>query len=604
MRITSHILVILIFLQTNLSASENNCVRFWTPYNEILEKYEAYYKTDLLKPRKWFETYSNFIRTLHKEIVNIPDIDEVSLKKVSTIALKYTIAPFLPRKNDLYFIERDEMMLLKKYPILKSTYTISLMANDILTRYPLKLSMNMARFFSGPQTLAPFAYENNQSLSPIGADIAYKMMNILLPIPLNLASKDRMVFIKQWYNPKYTPNEVERKILVSKNMLTLFEQRGEYYQAFPVWQRIKQTHQIIMAVIVAGFWAMGINYYLELKENHKAYDDIKDNEEYKKGVRIIIDEAPLPHLALQVDNTVYSYGVEQMHTSLLYEYLGAREIHDMLKKNGYVKEEETNSSTKFFEKINPPHSAVVIELNISEEQKSQIIRHLELQNGKNYDNQTGINDCVTMISRVLNQYTSIYIPPLIDASPNMIGQYLAWEHKSGDNKVKSIYQVATQKQEDVVFHSERNTFIAMLESKIFLKNILPFFAARTYFEQTHSEENIQWWNDTKLREIESWREDLRIDLEKERNYSNVQKLMDIYEGKEKLEPEEVNTLNKYVEILNKRLDEKQEKAKQSLDINVRHDLFSLVRTQEEIEIIQKQKEKINARKNKVLGDKK
>ncbi|MBL7664470.1 MAG: hypothetical protein JNM93_05010 [Bacteriovoracaceae bacterium] len=580
-------LVITFILCFSFKLFGHECDVYMSPYEKILTSHQEFYKTSLYKPKAWLNKYLEHIQILNKEINNLPIGDSFETKKIAQMALKYTAAPFGPTKQAFLELTREDTLYLKQYPALMKMYKAAVFTKDLFSRLPMNLSMDLLKILSGPRTVAPFTYQQSESLASLPSEFTYGVLNTLLPIPFNIDSKLNNIFVKQYYNPNYRPNESEITLITSKNLQQVFETRKEYFKKHPVWHRIKQTNNIVAALLVLTSTGMGITYALTLDENHISYEEFKKIDT-QDTVQIIIDESPFPHLALKFDDVVYSYGVSEMHSHTVYEYLGVREIHDLLKKRGYIKETE-NKSTKVAEKLALPHSAVVIELNLTEEEKNQLHRYIELQRGKNYNNITGINDCATMIAKALREHTSIQIPYFLDESPNLIGVYLTVQYKLGNKGVNKVYQLATEDAENKNFHTIRNTVVAMIEAKFILRNITPILGYKIWVDETTPKEEMQWWSESKLAEIKSWNKQAREELYNDRLYVNVHKYLDSFLTDTPLTEEDKQKILKYEQNLFNRLNEKKERITESLDIGIRQDIDILLSAQEKLIVIEEMK---------------
>jgi hypothetical protein len=138
-----------------------------------------------------------------------------------------------------------------------------------------------------------------------------------------------------------------------------------------------------------------------------------------------------------------------------------------------------------------PRSLQVVSLKLPTKEFLALSNELELQAAKSYRNQTMINDCVTMIMRLLAKTTSFSQSRLIDASPSQIAMKFSELRREGDPRVGNIYQVAMDEVDRPDKHLMKSLWVNSMESKLFINFFFVNQALRLYFD-LRSEKIHDW----------------------------------------------------------------------------------------------------------------
>jgi len=235
-------------------------------------------------------------------------------------------------------------------------------------------------------------------------------------------------------------------------------------------------------------------------------------------VRIYNETVPFPHLAIEIGGTVYSYGQTHMTVKSSTEYLRVQEIQALLEKDNNSQPEGSwnntlNQSGKLFSPIANnvgPRSVQMVTLNLTKEGHARLQRFFETSTAKRYRNSTFVMDCATMVKYALEDSTGVPIPPMIDASPSLMNNYLAalktmqLKNKNGEPLVGKIQQVTSAEQgppdqQNILL---RNLFINNAEANLVIQLLPVTIPHRMYKELRYGEGGMQYWQPEVLQVME------------------------------------------------------------------------------------------------------
>lgn len=328
------------------------------------------------------------------------------------------------------------------------------------------------------------------------------------------------VFQKQWKNPNYEPNEQEIQLLKDYKAEETFKEKKEFLNSHNGWHIFRKWLTVLIFSLMVSNTVLGINHDYHLNEGGSVAvsEYLKSpNYELKSNQVRIYNEGPIPHVAIEIGGSVYSYGVSHMTVKTRSQYL----LEGLLQKAMAGKEipkTEHASSLSPSKLLEIPKQAIessglsvqMITLNLTHAEHDQLRRYLELETGKRYRNHTFVTDCATMIAIALKNSTSININSLIDASPSWNLMYLSLLKSSGVKNtegqplVGNIFQVDRDDSKDRNKNLIRSSYLNIVEGR-FALYLLPYnLAHRGYLEARYGTEGLHYWDPEVKAEIQKW----------------------------------------------------------------------------------------------------
>ncbi|MGZ3694059.1 MAG: hypothetical protein ACXWQO_07650, partial [Bdellovibrionota bacterium] len=294
-------------------------------------------------------------------------------------------------------------------------------------------------------------------------------------------------------NSKFEPSAEQVALLKRNNAYDYFLGRKRFLQENSYVKPVQNTVAYTKAGLLTLGAAAAVNQAYDLSKNRVDVDDFTkrpaEDENGKPVVQLFVETTPLPHTALRIGNKVYSYGQEFMTTTAVGEYLGTTVDIPFAKP--------------FWNLIS--RALRITNLNLTDAEVAKLQRDLELNTGKVYDNRTLVNDCATMVKRVLEKNTSLQIPSAIDASPSLSSTYLSLRGTLGDSRIGKTELLVTDKSNNEFALSARNAYIAMLEAKA-IWALAPMNAAeRVYVDLTKKNEDLQYYVPEVQAAINEWK---------------------------------------------------------------------------------------------------
>ncbi len=351
-------------------------------------------------------------------------------------------------------------------------------------------------------------------------------LRFLVPLPVlpRWNTPTDAIFTKQAKDPQYEPTAEEQEILKKYGAYQAFRERKEFTASRPTWTHFRRWVRIAAVAALTANSALAMNFGLHLSEPRalmSAQEFLAEpaHRLQPHQVRIYNETVPFPHMAIEIEGTVYSYGQTHLRVSSEREYLQSEDIHQALAKKEAAKhgpQEPTllqkGLSWTGADKLN--RSVQMITLNLTQEQRDQLKRDLELSTAKAYRNNTFAMDCSTMIVLALKKIHGISIPEIIDASPSLVMMYLAALKSLGATNgesvplVANIQQISNDNVQTPALHLFRNLYINVMEAKIYTL-LFPYNAAiRGFMEARYGKDNYQYWNPEVRAEIEAWQRDV------------------------------------------------------------------------------------------------
>ena len=316
------------------------------------------------------------------------------------------------------------------------------------------------------------------------------------------------IFDKLWKNSNYSPTTQELITLKKYNRLKRFNKIKNKLSKNP------RQHRVARYLKNIRYWATFLSFYIGIGYGIQQYQGgltsfekfvtakeyvLQDNQ-----VQILIDDVPFPHLGLRIGSHVYSYGQTHMTKREMGVYFDNEKYVEMLKEMypeefkalsseqiefddsfDYSSVQLGNAQEWLFEKTglnSLPKTLTAININLKPEEYTRLKNYLESHRAHRYKNLTGINDCASMIAKALKKNTDLDFNQLIDASPGQIGYALSLMKMAGDKRVGDFYQVSMDSKQNDLKLLSRNTYIHMMESKLFIHYFLFNQTIRSFME--------------------------------------------------------------------------------------------------------------------------
>lgn len=375
--------------------------------------------------------------------------------------------------------------------------------DKIINRKSTSIS-NFFSFLNGQPSLTHFKGRRGffGKLFSVGQDFVVPFAKFLSPIPLPSnwgRGPTHKILRKLWKDSSYVPTPIEKEILKKYNTYEHYVRVQLFFKDHP---NLKGTRKAIavtastartLTAVAASVYA-----YEQLQGGLIDVETFLDDPKYKlkdNQVQLIMETVPFPHTAIRVGNTIYSYGQSHMSATPIVQYIKNKEYNQaikdrMLKAGIKIPGEEVVSLSEMslkdrlsaqlsgitgylMEKTGlskMPKSMQVVTINLTKEARGNLKRELVLNTANRYKNITFVNDCTTMVFRAIEKTTDFNMQNrLWDASPSQSAMILALMKAGGSKSIGPIYQVAIEQSDKPVEHLIRNTYINILESKIFIQ---------------------------------------------------------------------------------------------------------------------------------------
>lgn len=350
----------------------------------------------------------------------------------------------------------------------------------------------------------------------------------LFPTPLPRFQKPvDKIFQKQLKNPKYEPTTYEFEVLKAYKAEDVFKDKKDFLNSYNGWRIFRKWVSVIVFSLFISNTVLGINHDYHLTAGGSlAVSEYVSSPAYelKSNQVRIYNEGPIPHIAIEIGGSVYSYGVSHMTVKPRAQYL----LETKLKEKIIKTQEDTNSwetPIKVIEKSGL--SVQMITLNLTQSEHDRLRRDLELETGKRYQNHTLVTDCATMIAIALRNSTSVNINPLIDASPTWNMMYLSLLKSSGVTNmdglpiVDGVFQVDRSDSRNPNKNIFRTSYLNIIEGKVAL-HILPYnLIHRAYLNVRYGEEGLHYWDPEVKNEIQKWEASFSETLLETQSYQQI-----------------------------------------------------------------------------------
>ncbi|WP_413584932.1 hypothetical protein [Bdellovibrio sp. HCB274] len=345
---------------------------------------------------------------------------------------------------------------------------------------------------------------------------------LLIPHGIDLPgglTPTQKIFKKLWRNPKYLPNAAEFTTLKKYKAENIFKERQDFLNEHRTWVKIRRVADYALNAIVAVSLIEAYNWYEQLSDPSATAEsmDFLDNPKYQLAadeVRVYNETVPFPHMAIEMDGLVYSYGQTHMTVKTTREYVLSEVIQEGMTQ-GQTAEQTLLQKSIGWTGLNKTERVMqTARLKLGQEQKNKLKRYLEMQTGKRYRNHTLAMDCATMVVKALKEQAQTEIPAIIDPSPSQVMFYLGSlktlgaENMSKQPLVQELLQVRVAKSKENKNHLWRNLYINMMETRVYWSFVGYSAAQRAYLEARYGKD-VQYWDDETLDYFKLWDDEIR-----------------------------------------------------------------------------------------------
>lgn len=356
-------------------------------------------------------------------------------------------------------------------------------------------------------------------------------LKYMLLVPHNIdlpggVTPTQKVFKKLWQNSQYVPNAAELAVLKQYKSERIFEERKAFLNEHRHWVKIRRLGDYALTAILAVSLMEAYSWYEQLNDPAATVDvaSFLDDNRYQLGadeVRVYNETVPFPHMAIEIDGLVYSYGQTHMTVKTAREYLLSEIIEEGLTQP--TKEEDPTWLSRIISTTGLNKMERVVQtarLNVGKNAKDRLKRYLEMQTGKRYRNHTLVMDCASMVVKALKENAAAAIPTIIDPSPSQVMFYLGSlktlkvDNSQGRKLVTELLQVKVGKtpEGNSNNHLWRNLYINMMETRVYWSFVHFSAAQRTYLEARYGKD-LQYWDDETLDYFKLWEKDIRQEFE-------------------------------------------------------------------------------------------
>lgn len=423
---------------------------------------------------------------------------------------------------------------------------------------------------------------------------------VITPIPLPMRGRNELekLFITIWKNPAYEPTAAERALLKKYDQEKFFEGRKKFLQAHqlkgvPYAKYSKNAMAWTRNTLAVAGAAAAVVQARDISEGQLSPEEYlaraPEDEEGNPVVQLLVETTPLPHTALRIGHKVYSYGQEFMTSKPVGTYMDEGKSS----ADSSSAQSVTAPPIEALEKVGP-RAVRVTTLNLPKDVVAKLQRQLEMNTGKKYENNTMVNDCATMIKRALEENDALQIPVLIDAFPSVSSTYLSLRQAFGDKRVAKTELVTYGTEGKKFFNTARNTYIAMMESKVLTSLLLSNSAYRAGMEAYYGRAKLEYYLPEVQAEINAFQ--LEASGEVERGLNSLlgdgeffQKLAKVKDPKER--KERIAAARALMDSVAKRM---QQEAQETIDYSG-SEMKDVVRATEKISTLKRLRPELERR---------
>ena len=235
-------------------------------------------------------------------------------------------------------------------------------------------------------------------------------LNPILILP-RIKTETELIFENQWSDSSYKPSEEEILTLKKHKAEEAYNKKSKFMSKHPYWTKFRQTLAGLATTFIILNSVAGINHSVHMHDggviSYKTYTEHREYKLEKNQVRILNENVPFPHLAIQIGEKVYSYGQTHLTGRNTFEYFQAKKINEAqlayIENNNIALPANNNKDTSSIASIKKgasdilagaaetlgvsewPRSVEAITLNLTEAEVSKLQRELELNMAKRYN---------------------------------------------------------------------------------------------------------------------------------------------------------------------------------------------------------------------------
>ena len=425
-----------------------------------------------------------------------------------------------PREN----LNSADLAVLESRPLFRRV-TRGVLSMLIVGEIQFRLAQKISQYWEGPAR-ARFYREKtfrNKALALIrGVYNGPLRFMVALPVLPRVDSPANKILVQQFKDPNRPLSDHEVEILKNAGALNLYLDKSQFMASRPAWTKIRRwvRNALLGAIALNGALIGNLALHLSAKDAFVSVDAFLSEPSYRlqeNQVRIYNESVPFPHMAIEIDGKVYSYGQTNETSRSAREYLLAERIEQAEQLKAEASQNEKTAPHGTLERAihftgldRLPRSVQMVTLNLSVAGKSALKRRLELATGMNYRNHTLAMDCSSMVAIGLRASSDVVIPELIDASPGSVLMYLAalkstgTTNRNGQPLVASFSDVAMSATDKPTMHLLRNLYINALDSRAFWSMFAFSAPQRVILDVRYGSENFQYLRPEVEREFTSW----------------------------------------------------------------------------------------------------
>ncbi|HWU44241.1 MAG TPA: hypothetical protein VN132_12410, partial [Bdellovibrio sp.] len=214
---------------------------------------------------------------------------------------------------------------------------------------------------------------------------------LLVPIGVDLPgglSPTAKIFKKLWKDGSYDPTPEEWQTLKAYKSEKIFNERKDFMNEHRQWVRVRRLTDYALNAILAISIIEAFNLYLEVDQQDATVDaaEFLNNPRYalaQDEVRVYNETVPFPHMAIEIDGLVYSYGQTHMTVRGAREYIFEEKMHDQALAGKKAQEQTFLQKAISFSGLDKMERVIQsVRIHLSMEEKGKLKRYLEMQTGK------------------------------------------------------------------------------------------------------------------------------------------------------------------------------------------------------------------------------
>lgn len=372
-------------------------------------------------------------------------------------------------------VSEEQSELIGRFPVVKNGFE----AVKILSRFNLGMNSFKEKLFflmSGSHLSSVHFHRETGFMNKMGSllgDIGHPIVNFFNPVSFLYRFQQPAdgIFLKQWKDPSFVPSAEEQAFLQKYDLEKRFEKRGRFLAENTGWVGIRRWIEYSIHGLVVAGGIFSLNHLVQ--EKVVTMDSFVTEPAYSIGddqVQVVTNLVrSFPHTSIRIGGDVYWYGVQDLTKVSAKEYFSTTES-----AHG------TAYTRRTFK---------IVTLNLTKDSVAEMRRYLESNLGKNYQNETGSNDCATMTSRLIERFSDLRIPDFLEQSPSQLSMYLSSLKTLGSSDVADIYALTTSVDESLG-EQWRDALIMAEESALASKLIFVLYPKRVYIDLTETQDSL------------------------------------------------------------------------------------------------------------------